>query len=132
MHQESGLQHLSLSVSKLRVLGSVFFEIRSGLNFDIQWITIWGLINQTSAHPVHYIRTPPKYTTNTHLASSKIVLTSSVFSKSAFKIVGGVALEKPWPTVKQPECLKVLKTCRPSRPVAPVTRTFKDIFPEQL
>lgn len=30
---------------------------------------------------------------NTHLASSRIMVTSSVFSKSALNVVGGVALE---------------------------------------
>lgn len=60
---------------------------------------------------------------NTYLTSSKSIRMSSSFSKSAFKIVGGAGRENPWPTTNTPECWKVLKTARPRKPLAPVTRT---------
>ena len=51
-----------------------------------------------------------------------------MFSKFAFRILGGVALEYPCPMVAQPARLNASITSRPRRPVAPVTRTVDGIL----
>ena len=63
-----------------------------------------------------------------YFASSNSLAISSMFSKFAFRILGGVALEYPCPMVAQPARLNASITSRPRRPVAPVTRTVDGIL----
>lgn len=56
------------------------------------------------------------------MTSSRVFATSASEPRSSFKIVGGLARVKPVPFTSQPLRSKLLATCLPSRPVAPVMR----------
>lgn len=57
----------------------------------------------------------------TYFTSSMVLSTAARSERSSLTICGGDALEKPVPTASQSlDSEKVRRTCRPSRPVAPV------------
>ena len=60
--------------------------------------------------------------TRTHFTSSSRAEMAVESAKSSFRMTGGLALEKPVPTTSQPPRWKAWSTCRPSSPVAPVTK----------
>ena len=55
--------------------------------------------------------------------SSRVVSIAAWSSRSTLRIEGGLALDKPAPTVVHPALTKLSKTMRPRRPVAPVIKT---------
>ena len=63
--------------------------------------------------------------TRTHFISSIAFFTAVSSPRSSLMMSGGFALEKPVPTTSHSLVSeKVRVTCLPSKPVAPVMRTF--------
>jgi hypothetical protein len=96
---------------------------------DAQWTTTCGLsIMSENLYPVYKLNPagPISYFT-----FSSTCLISASLLRSSFRIVSPSARERPVPLAVQLLRSKALRICRPSKPVAPVTKTvLSDIVSE--
>lgn len=135
--QASGLRHLAIAVIIYKSISRVFedfSEIQHTMDDNLRSAKIPSISTaETSLHlftPSTNFKTTRRGSTSgtAYCVSFNSLSTSSGFSRFALRIVGGVALVSPCPTTMHPARLKALRTCRPRRPVAPVTRTVCDIL----